>query len=656
MRIPEHIVEQIIRQTDIVEVIGEAVQLRKRGQNYIGLCPFHNEKTPSFNVLPERGIFKCFGCGKGGNAAIFLREHQKITYPEALKELAKRAGIVLPDEGDRESREEYNRQDNAFAVLRAAGNFYYLQLLAESGSEAMRYLEKRGFTEEIIKLFGVGYSPDSFNATGAELKSQGYAEENLLDAGLSIKREEDGRVWDRFRGRLMFPIQNPTGRVIGFGARRMNDDKTQPKYINSPQSLVYDKSHVLYGLFQAKDALRRLEYAILVEGYADLISTYQAGFQNVVASSGTALTREQLRLLSRYCKRLHIVYDADNAGVNAALRGLDLAVEEGFDVAIVTLPEGDDPDSLIQRDGAEAFQRCLDKAQSLVNYKIEVFRKQGKLGTPAGQADAVRDVVETIAKVPDTFKRDFMIRDVALRFSLSEHDLYRELNQMLRRQQFQRIDQAGRERRVETNGIITGQESSLAVLVPATQAFVTQTVSEESAKQQAPEGRYADLLPEEQELLRIALTQAGAVGYIMQRLHISVESFITETAQQLFQMIADATEHHHEPLSWLMQQEALTERNGSLLAALAVREETPSERWRDYNVEMQEDLKTMLRDCMIKLHLRRYDEELRSLQEQLKHAQDHEEPMEHSLEILKQIKSADEERRRLQEVMMGAVV
>jgi DNA primase len=321
MRIPDQIIEQIRHDTDIVEVISDFVVLKKRGRNFLGLCPFHNEKTPSFNVLPEKGIFKCFGCGKGGDAITFLREHQKISYPEALKLLAERLGISLPDDTDDHAQGESNRYENAYNVLRLAGNFFYKNLYADIGSEALQYVRLRGFSEETVKKFALGFSPDSFSATMSELKALGVSEEALLDAGLVGKKEETGRVYDRFRGRLMFPIQNPTGRVIGFGGRRMNDEDTaSAKYLNSPQSLVYNKSEVLYGIFQAKDALRQLGYAILVEGYADLLSVHQAGFQNVVASSGTALTKEQLRLLSRFCKRIKIVYDSDKAGINAALR------------------------------------------------------------------------------------------------------------------------------------------------------------------------------------------------------------------------------------------------------------------------------------------------------------------------------------------------
>jgi len=665
MRIAEHTVEQILRQTDIVEVVGEVVALRKRGSNYLGLCPFHNEKTPSFNVLPERGIFKCFGCGKGGNAAIFLRDYHKMSYPDALRELAKRAHIVLPEGDNAENVEQMNRYDAAFDALRQAGNFYYRQLFAESGAHALAYLRGRGFSDATVKTFGLGFSPDSFSATGAELKSQGVSEEALLDAGLSIKNEEKGTVYDRFRGRLMFPIQNSTGRVIGFGARRMSDaDKTSAKYINSPQSLVYDKSKVLYGIFQAKDALRRRGFAVLVEGYADALSVYQAGVQNVVASSGTALTREQLKLLGTYCKRLKIVYDADTAGINAALRGLDLAVEEGFDVEIVRLPQGDDPDSLIQRDGTEAFERCVEQALSLVHFKYDVLRAQGLMETPSGQAEAVRGIMETIAKVPDTLKRDFMLRDVATRFGLPEQELYRELGVWLRKQQFQRIQEAERSERVErgergeqaaTPGLQTASQEPPpfeTVVQPRTEpntapSATNQTLyAEQRSNAKPPTNKpslYADLLSEERELLRVALVQAGAVGFMRERLHLSEETFVSSAGKRLFTMIAEAAKTHREPLRGLLQNEELSEQDSSLLAALAVREETPSERWREFNVELSEDAMRSVQDSAKQLLATLYKRELDALHNRLREVNNADD----ELEVLKALKERDEQLRAL---------
>lgn len=642
MRIPEHLIEQIRRDTDIVEVISDFVMLKKRGRNYLGLCPFHSEKTPSFNVLPEKGIFKCFGCGKGGDAIAFIREHQKMSYVEAVKLLAERLGITLPDDSGEQAHGENNRYENAYNALRFAGNFFYKNLYGELGLEALEYVRMRGFSEETVKKFALGYAPDSFNATMNELRALGVSEEALVDAGLVGKKEESGRIYDRFRGRLMFPIQNPTGRVIGFGGRRMNDDdKTSAKYLNSPQSLVYNKSEVLYGIFQAKDALRRLEYAILVEGYADLLSVSEAGFHNVVASSGTALTKEQLRLLSRFCKKLKIVYDSDKAGVNAALRGLDLAVEEGFDVEIVRLPDGDDPDSIIQRDGKEAFQHCLTSALSLVDFKGEIFREQGLLANPAGKAEAVRSMMETIAKVPDRIKRDFMIQSVAMRFALREEDLYEELTKILRRNQLNEAKERAKPQNRETNAVIptvetgkTGEQGQLlrlgkehsegrtdapvsTALTQGGDSFLEKTSPASQSFSQQPSQQ---IFPEEEELLRLALTVEGACAYMKQKMGISEDFFLSAEAKALFVIIDEASESG-KPLETLLRTSAEGEDLHHGITGLAIRRETPSERWRDFNVDISEDLARMMRDCVHRLMMRTLDLELAALHDSLKYAE-----------------------------------
>jgi DNA primase len=641
MRIPEHIIEQIRHDTDIVEVISDFVALKKRGRNYLGLCPFHNEKTPSFNVLPEKGIFKCFGCGKGGDAITFIREHQKMSYVEAVKLLAERLGITLPEDAGEQSQSENNRYENAYNALRFAGNFFYKNLYGELGTDALDYVRMRGFSEETVKKFALGFAPDSFNATMTELQALGVSEEALVDAGLVGKKEETGRMYDRFRGRLMFPIQNPTGRVIGFGGRRMSDDdKSSAKYLNSPQSLVYNKSEVLYGIFQAKDALRKLEYGILVEGYADLLSVSQAGFQNVVASSGTALTKEQLRLLSRFCKCLKIVYDSDKAGVNAALRGLDLAVEEGFDVEIVRLPDGDDPDSIIQRDGADAFQHRLQSALSLVDFKGEIFREQGLLATPTGKVEAVRSMMETIAKVPDRIKRDFMIQSVAMRFALREEDLYEELTKILRRNQFSDAKERTRARVQEERQDAasdapfettekTGEQAKLLRLeekqptedrTNTGSSGVALERSNERFPQELAPAHAQQIFPEEEELLRLALTVEGACAYMKQKMGITEEFFLTAEAKTLF-VIIDEAAHNGKPLETLLRLAAEGEDLHSSIAGLAIRRETPSERWRNFNVEIAEDLARMMRDCVHRVVMRTLDLELAVLHDHLKVAE-----------------------------------
>lgn len=680
MRIPEHIVEQIRRETDIVEVISDVVALRQRGRNYLGLCPFHNEKTPSFNVLPEKGIFKCFGCGKGGDAVTFLREYQKLSYVEALRVLAERVGIILPDTENDTTRTESNRYEAAYTALKLAATFFTQNLYSELGSDALAYVRQRGFTEDTVRTFQLGFSPDSFTATMNELKQLGMNEDSMLDAGLLGKKEDTGRTYDRFRGRLMFPIVNSMGRVIGFGGRRMRDDdegKTSAKYLNSPQSLVYNKSEALYGIFQAKDALRRLEYGILVEGYADLLSVYQAGFHNVVASSGTALTKEQLKLLSRFCKKLKIVYDADAAGVRAALRGLDLAVEEGFDVEIVRLPVGDDPDSIIQRDGAEAFQLRLDRALSLVDFKGEIFREQGVLNSPEGKAEAVHSLMETIAKVPDRIKRDFMIQSVSMRFGLRVEDLYAELTQHLRKQQLRVMDYKARERQTQEIQPRGREERPNVQPIPlphegnpsekrdashniervnlgdvADPPFLT----DEHIQEEFISHIHETLFPEEEEILRIALNNKGAIGYMKHKMGVTDELFLTGLGQRLFMAIDDAAnaDPNEKPLETMLRSIASGEESpvNADIIGLAVRRETPSDNWRKFNVSLEEDSVRVLRDCTNNLQRRRVETELEHIKEELRQAQIVGD-IDKEFALLRKQQIADAEKRRIVSLVSG---
>ncbi|TAE22748.1 MAG: DNA primase [Candidatus Kapaibacterium sp.] len=685
MRIPEHILEQVRRETDIVEVIGDVVPLKQRGRNYLGLCPFHTEKTPSFNVLPDKGIFKCFGCGKGGDAIHFLREYQKLSYVEAVRVLAERLGIALPETDSEQSRGEANRYEAVYNALKLAANFYAKNLYAEIGTEALQYVRRRGFGEQTLQTFMLGYAPESFTATMEELQHLGFGEEALLDAGLLGKKEETGRVYDRFRGRLMFPIVNQMGRVIGFGGRRMRDDdagKASAKYLNSPQSLAYNKSEVLYGIFQAKDALRRLEYGILVEGYADVLSVHQAGFHNVVASSGTALTKEQLKLLSRFCKRLKIVYDADAAGIRAAVRGLDLAVEEGFDVEIVRLPKGDDPDSIIQRDGADAFQMRLDHALSLVDFKGEIFREEGLLENPEGKAEAVHSLMETIAKVPDRIKRDFMIQSVSLRFGLRVEDLYAELTQHLRKQQLRVMDMRSRSyaereeprRKADTtpqDALHLASKQSSERSHPSTAPDISTGISTGistdapsflTSEEQQRSGIESDisaeeLFPEEAEILRIALNNRGAMGFMKHRLGLTDEFFLTGLAQHLFMAIDDAAtlQPNETPLETMLQGIAAGNADTRTfeIIGLAVRKETPSENWRTYNVSLEEDSVRILRDSTHRLQMRRLDTELSTLHDTLRAAQTRGE-IEREFALLRQIQIASTEKRRILALMNTA--
>ncbi len=425
-------IDRIFEATDVLEVIGEFVQLKKRGANYVGLSPFANEKTPSFTVSPVKGIFKDFSTGLGGSAITFLMEHEKFTYPEALKWLAKKYNIeVEEDRQTPENIEEDNRRESLMVVSAFAAKFFHESLLEtpEGKNIGLSYFKERGFREDIIKKFELGYSPDNWEAFSSAAIKQNYQPEFLLESGLSVKRD-NGTLYDRYRGRVMFPIHNFTGRVVGFGGRTLKNDKSVPKYVNSPESEIYHKSNLLYGLYFAKKAIRETDNCYLVEGYADVISVHQAGIENVVATSGTSLTVEQIRLIGRSTKNITILYDGDAAGIKAALRGLDLILEEGLNVKVVTFPDGHDPDSFVRKVGTNAFKTYIDQNQKdFILYKTSTLLKDAG-NDPIKKADVIREIVESIAKIPDSIKASVFVKECSLLLQMDERSLLTELNKM----------------------------------------------------------------------------------------------------------------------------------------------------------------------------------------------------------------------------------
>jgi len=425
-------VDRIMEATDIVEVIGEFVQLKKRGANYVGLSPFANERTPSFTVSPAKGIFKDFSSGKGGSAVTFLMELEKFTYPEALKWLAKKYGIEVEETKEApEDREADNRRESLMIVSGYAAKFFHESLLDtdEGQSIGLSYFKERGFSTETINKFELGYSPDQWEAFTGQAIKEGYQPEFLIESGLSVKRD-NGNLYDRYRGRVMFPIHSFTGRVIAFGGRTLKTDKNVPKYVNSPESEIYHKSSVLYGLFFAKKSIREEDNCYLVEGYADVISVHQAGIENVVASSGTSLTVEQIRLIGRLTKNITILYDGDAAGIKASLRGLDMILEEGLNVKVVLFPDGHDPDSYVRLVGTAAFKKHIeDNKKDFILYKTNLLLKEAG-NDPIRKSEVIRDIVESIAKIPDSIKASVFIKECSHILQIDERALLSELNKM----------------------------------------------------------------------------------------------------------------------------------------------------------------------------------------------------------------------------------
>jgi len=440
-RIPKETVDQIIQTADILEVVGDYVPLKRKGQNYWACCPFHNEKSPSFSVTPSKGFYKCFGCGKSGNVVGFVMDVEGSSYPEALRQLAKKYGIAIPEAEERTPEEQLaqNERDSQYIVSNWAKDHYHgLLLNTEEGmSIGHGYLRERGLNLTTIQTFELGYSLDQWDDLLKAAEKAGYQLKYLEKTGLVVRREDDagqdtGRRYDRFRGRVMFPIHNASGRVVGFGARTLKRDDKMAKYLNSPESEIYHKSDVLYGLFQARQSIRQQELCYLVEGYLDVLSLHQGGIRNVVASSGTSLTEGQIRLIKRYSENVTMLYDGDAAGIKASLRGVDLLLEGGLNVRVVLFPDGDDPDSYIRKVGDQRFTEYIEsQSQDFITFKTTLVAREAS-ADPVKKAEAIRDVLQSIAKVPDGLKRQVFLQQTASTFGFEEQVIITEYNKLLK--------------------------------------------------------------------------------------------------------------------------------------------------------------------------------------------------------------------------------
>jgi DNA primase len=427
-------IDRIMDAAQIEEVVGDFVNLKRRGSSLLGLCPFHNEKTPSFNVSSAKGIYKCFGCGKAGNSVNFIMEHEKLSYPEALRYLAKKYNIeIVEDEiSTDEDKEAAHKRESLMLVSDWAKKVFVENLWEHEMGKAigLSYFKERGFREDIIKKFELGYTLDEWSSLTDRAEKEGYQKTYLLETGLSIFNENKNSVYDRFRNRVMFPIHSVSGRVIAFGGRILKTEPNSPKYVNSPESEIYHKSNILYGLYFAKKAIRDLDNCFLVEGYTDVVSLHQSGIENVVASSGTSLTTEQIKLISRFSKNITILYDGDPAGIKASLRGIDMILEEGLNVKVVLFPDGHDPDSYVREVGSTRFTEYVDAAKKdFIVFKTDLLLKDIK-NDPIKKADLIKDILESIAKIPDQIKASLFVKECSTLLEMEERILLSELNKI----------------------------------------------------------------------------------------------------------------------------------------------------------------------------------------------------------------------------------
>ena len=458
-------IDRIMASADIVDVVKDFVSLRKSGTNYKGLCPFHDERTPSFMVSPTKQLCKCFSCGKGGNVVKFLMEHEQLSYPEALKWLGKKYGIEVRDkEQTAEQKAAATERESMFVVNEFARDFFVrtLRETVDGMAIGMSYFRRRGLRDDIIKKFQLGFSPEDREALAQEARTKGYEDKFMVNTGLCIKTPE-GKMFDRYAGRVIFPVHTISGRVVAFGGRTLLSKEEQKrrsigKYVNSPESDIYSKKKELYGLYQAKSSIAKNDRVYLVEGYLDVISMHQSGVENVVASSGTSLTKEQVRLIHRFTSNVTVLYDGDAAGIHAALRGVDMLLAEGLSIKVLLLPDGEDPDSFAQSRSPEAFKQYIaDHETDFITFKTDLLLKDAQ-GDPMRRASVIKDVVSSISVIPDNIVRQMYIHEFAGRMGIDENTIVNEVTIDRKRIRDGEREEAAREaaRAAGQNGVVQG--------------------------------------------------------------------------------------------------------------------------------------------------------------------------------------------------------
>lgn len=564
-------ISQVREASDLVDLISNYLTLKKAGKSFVGLCPFHTDSSPSFHVNPQTQLYYCFGCQKGGNVFNFLMDMEKMTFKEALEFLADRAGISLPKtSGDNALEQE---KEALYFVNRWAANFYYKNLLSPQGKPALDYLTQRGISDKMIKTFGLGYSLPGWDSLLQQAKRDSISVDILRKSGLIIPRSESG-YYDRFRGRFMVPIVNLYKKVLGFGGRIIGKETDQPKYINSPESPIYHKGNVLFGLFQCRQSIREKDQAIFVEGYTDLISLFQAGVKNVVATSGTALTQNQARLIRRYTENVLLLYDADNAGSTAAMRGADIFLDEGIEVNIVTLPPGEDPDSFIRKNGLPKFNELVAHSSSLLQFKIStlVQRIDGK--TTRGLTQIINELLLSISRIKNSIKQNLALKEIAEYFSLEERALMQQLENLKK-----------------TNRIYPAQIKAETVSEKATPKIKT---------------RY-DMA--EENLLRLVLEKIEWLPQIFHYLHL--DDFQSKEHKQLFAIILALHERDNQfDKKKIMQHISDPDTSSKIATILTVKFDESTDR----------DL--LFQDCIVLLKKRKLENQLHNLTQQIKLAQE----------------------------------
>lgn len=527
-------IDQVFDTARVEEVIGDFVQLKKSGSNYKGLSPFSEERTPSFMVSPVKQIWKDFSSGKGGNVVAFLMEHEHFSYPEAIKYLAKKYGIEIEEtEQSAEAKEEASERESLYLVNEFARDYFAKTLTETEAGKAIgySYFKERGFTEAIIKMFQLGYSPDEWDAFTSEALKNGYQLSYLEKTGLTIVKTE--KQFDRFKGRVIFPIHSLSGRVLGFGGRILTSDKKAAKYLNSPESEVYHKSKVLYGIYFAKQAIAKEDNCYLVEGYTDVIQFHQRGIENVVSSSGTALTSEQIRLIHRLTKNITLLFDGDAAGLRASLRGVDLILEQGLNVKICTFPEGEDPDSFAKNNSLEDLTLYLEEnAKDFINFKASLLASEAK-NDPIKKAETIRDMVTSISKIPDSIKQEVYLKECSRIMDISEEVLFNTLAQMLQKE---RREASKRPRRDTETMEVVPVEKEVIQKVDA-QYQLEQKIIELLLLYGNEEERFEELIIEASEEGEIVFKPEWVTAKVFEKIYLDLQEDEVEFTNDAFQQL-----------------------------------------------------------------------------------------------------------------------
>ncbi len=618
MRIPENKIDEIRNAADIVDLISAHVHLKKRGKNFIGLCPFHQEKTPSFTVSLDKQIYHCFGCGAGGNVFKFLMEFKNISFIEAVEEIADHLGIKIEMENTQPD-DKQNEQELFYEINLVAARFFSDNLLKSSGGEnAREYLRKRNIKPQIQKIFGLGYAPfgwDNFLA---------HAKENKIDLSKAktlglIDTNDKGEYYDKYRGRVIFPIFSPNGRVIAFGGRILENQENTAKYLNSPESPVYSKRRSLFGLYHSKDEIRKLDRAILVEGYMDLISLFQTGVKNVVASSGTSLTDEQVQLLSRFTKNIIILFDADPAGQKASLRSIEILLKQDFEVKVIALPKGEDPDSYIIKFGKEKFEEEIIKAKNFLEYQTAQFEESGMFEDSAQMTKAIRELVKTLALVSDELKRNLLMKSIAKKFNLREKLIESELNTFLEQ--------------IKTRNSFQGERPEQRQASPKSSEQLPLTAKTEIEN------------PYEKELVRLLYSGNQEVLSAISS-NISLEDFSNLKFRKLAEIVYEGFEEQRISPADLVdkiEEEELRE----FIFDLTLTDETISKKWDDlsYNGKIEKDSLEHATDTVRNFQLLQIDKQIKLNNKFIAESKDER----LHLEMMKRNKELSEEKKTLLE-------